>query len=593
MKRTLVAIALTAACLAAGGALWRRAQEHPVCAARLVPAETLLFAECPDLPATAHRWKETALYAILHEPQVQTFLARPLAALRTSAAWEGTPRSLARIQPRQAFLAIASVTNNMPRAVGGVAYGGNRAELERLVAHAREQARSASPNGKLERLRYRTFEIETFSANGITLAGCFAHHWYFLANDVDLLKTTLDRFSGKTLTALENVPAYRQSQAHLSPYADFRLFTQPGVISERLLTHLQASGQALDPRESDALRKIRAVAVSSRMEGQRMRGSLFLYQPENAPRPLLNGKTLGLTSPHTLFYAALAPVISDELPQRGEPRGFPGLIPMRTLRAALPPPPATLGQFKSAFGPEHAFLMDWPVGEARPNVFLISEIRDPSEARRFMESVFHAWSRADAGGVSFWTLTMDDPSMAQFHPTVALTAQHLLAGLSPESLKPFASHAAQTPGATLEQSPAFQGALASLPKPEVAVAYLDAKALFERVYGLLRPFAILWGNSVEGLGGTVDFSKLPPASAIAEHLSPICLCALQTDSGILLESTGPVSFLELGAGLGAGTLFFAMPELHEKTPLLRKGAPGIPPPFPATPLSLPSVLPQK
>ena len=583
MKRTLVAVALAAGCLAAGGALWWRSLARPVCAAQLAPAETLLLAECPDLPATAMRWKETALCAIYHEPQVQAFLAQPLAALQKNDVWAGALRSLTQIQPKQAFLAVASVTNNMPRAVAGLAFAGDRGELERLLAQAREQARSASPNGKLEHLRYRTFSIETFSDNGITLAGCLVQNWYFLANDVDLLKATLDRFSGKTVTALDSTAAYRQSLEVLPPHSDFRLFTQPGVISERLLTRLSASGQGLDLQDRAALRKIRAVALSTRLEGLFMRGSLFLYQPETALRPVLSGKTLGLTTPNTLFYAAMAPLISEETPQRGEPRVFPGLIPMKILLATLNPPPATLGQFKTAFGPEHAFLLDWPAGEVQPNVFLVCEIRDPTEARRFMESVFHAWNRADAGGVSFWTLTMDDPAMAQFHPTVALTAHHLLAGLSPESLKPFASNAAHPPpgtGATLEQSPAFQGALATVTKPQVGIAYLDAKPLFERVYGLLRPCAMLWGGDIAGLNGVVDFSKLPLAPVIANHLTPLCLSAVQTSSGILLESTGPVSFLELGEGIGVGALFLAFPEFREKPPLLRNGnlpsAPGAP-----------------
>jgi len=584
MKRTLVGVVLAAACLAMGGALWWRVQERSVCAAQLVPAEMLLLAECPDLPATAMRWKETALYALYHEPQVQAFLAQPLAALQKNDAWAGMLRSLTQIQPKQAFLAVTSVTNHMPRAVVGLAFAGQRAEVERLLAQAREQARSASPNGKLEYLPYRTFSIETFSDNGITLAGCFAQNWYFVANDVDLLKTTLDRFSGKTISALESTSAYRQSLALLPPRSDFRLFTQPGVISDRLLTRLNAS---LDPQESAALRKIRAVALSTRLEEQRMRGSLFLYQPETALRPVLNGKTLGLTTTNTLFYAAMAPLISDDTPQRGEPRVFPGLIPMKILLAALNSPPATLGLFKTAFGPEHAFLLDWPAGEIQPNVFLVSEIRDPAEARRFMESVFHAWNRADTEGISIWTLTMDDPAMAQFHPTVALTAHHLLVGLSPESLKPFASNAVHLPqgtGATLEQSPAFQAAMATLSKPQVGIAYLDAKPFFERVYGLLRPCAMLWGNGIEGLNGVVDFSKLPVTSVIANHLTPICLSAVQTNSGILLESTGPVSFLELGEGIGVGALFLALPGLQEKQSLLRNGST---PSAPGAPLSAP------
>ncbi|MCX6966974.1 MAG: hypothetical protein NTZ46_04200 [Verrucomicrobia bacterium] len=590
MRRAVIAVALVILCLVAGVALWRGSQERLVEPAQLVPAETLLLADFPDLPATAIRWKETELYALCQEPQVQGFLAKPLAALQHNESWTGTLRSLERIQPQRAFLAVVSVTNNMPRAVGGFAYKEDRAEVERLITSARKQFQSASPEGKLERLKHRDFHIESFSEKGITLAGCFARHWYFVANDVELLKATLDRFSGKTHAALDSAPAYQQSLAVLPPHADFRLFTQPGAISERLLARLNASGQLFDPRESAALGKLRSVALASRLEGKRMRGALFLYEPEMPPRPVLNGKTLSLTTSNTLFYAAMAPLISDEPLQRGNPQVFPSLIPMRTLLAALNSPPATLAQFKTAFGPEHALLLDWPVGGGAPNLFLVCEIRDPAEARRFMENVFRAWNRADAEGVSFWTLSVDDPTMAQFHPTVALTAHHLLAGLSPESLKPFASNAVHPPGAgaTLERSVAYQGAMGTLPKPQIGFAYLDAKPVFERIYSFLRPAAILWGNGIANMNGTLDFTQLPTPEVIAGHLSPMGLSAVQTESGILLESTGPISFLELGEVLGAAAVGVALPSLGgEPFPLPRKRLPGILPPAPTTPLSAP------
>lgn len=587
MKRTVVAIAVVGVCLAAGVALWRSRQPENrlVAAAQLVPSETLLLADFPDLPATAIRWRETALYEIFMEPQVQTFLAKPLARLRKN----GRMDRLSQAQPQRAFLAVVSVTNGMPRAVGGLAFAGSRAEVQAFVARARERAQSASPQGKLARLSYGSFEIETFSDNGITLAGCLAQNWYFVANDIDLLKTTLDRFTGKTLTALATAPNYLQSQAALPGYPDFRLFSQPGVLSDRLLARLNAAGRLVDPQESAALRKIRAVALATRLEGRRIRDSLFLYEPDTPQRPVLNGKTLALTTPNTLFYAAMAPLFSEQDPQQGDPKAAPGIIPMRTLLTALHSPPATLLQFKTAFGPEHAVLLDWPADVAQPNLFLACEIRDPAEARRFVEQVFHAWNRADAEGVSFWTLSLEDPTMAQFHPTVALTAHHLLAGLSPESLKSFASTDVHPPtaAATLERTPRYAGVMASLPKARTGIAYLDTKPFFEHVYGWIRPAAMLWGNGIAALNGAVDFAKLPTTSVIADHLTPIGLSASQTDSGLLLETTGPVSFLELGAGLGAAAFGVALPVMNEKPAVPGKGQPLNGLSSPATPLSAP------
>ena len=574
-----------ALCLLTGLALWHWVGARNLPAARLVPAETLLLADFPDLPTTALRWKKTALSAILAEPEVQEFLAQPRARLQAHQAWGGAMESLVRIRPRRGFFAVANIVNNMPRAVAGFTFGGQRGEVEKLIAKARVQAQTASPQGKLEHLQYGRFQIETFSDKGVVVAGCFARDWYFLANDVDLLKATLDRLSGKTLTALASVTAYRESQSLLPSHPDFRLFTQPGVISDKLLAQGNAPGQ---PPGTSRLRKLRALALASRFEGRRLRDTLFFYEPEALARPLLNGQTLGLTNTNTLFYAAMAPMLEDEARRQSESQNFPGGAPLRALFAALNSSPATWAQFKVAFGPEHAVLLDWAQDAPRPSLFFALEVRDPAEARRFVESVFRAWNRADAEGVSFWTLTMDDPTMAQFHPTVALTSHHLLAGLSPESLKLLASHATETPGggATLAQSPAFEGAMATLPKPQTGIAYLDAKPLFEHIYGPLRPALMLWGGAFASFGGTVDFSKLPTVGCIARHLEPIGLSASQTGSGILMESTGPVSFLELGTALGATGFFVVLPALQPKTPgLPGKSAPQV---LPSPPVTAPS-----
>jgi len=588
MKSSL-ALALAAVCLAAGLATVlvraRPNADRLVSAARLVPAETLLFAECPDLFATAGRWRETDLYRISQEPEVQAFLARPQAALTGSGGWPEALEKLARTQPRQAFLAVSELTHNMPHAVGGIALQNGHTQIEALLAQARAQAKAASPQGQWETVPYGGFEIESFQANGLTLAGAFAGNWYFVANDVELLKATLDRFSGKLTTSLEAAPSYRESVRLLPTQPDFRFFAQPGALSERLLTHWNLPVQEALSDGNTAPRTLRAVALASRFEGRRMRDTLFLYRPGQGTLPVLNGQTLGLTTPNTLFYGALAPLVAAA-PQQGAPKPpGSGAIPVEFLQAAaLHAPPASLAQFQSAFGPEHALLLDWPEKMAQPGLFLACEIRNPAAARQFVESAFRAWARSEAEGVSLWTFSGNGPEQAHFHPAVALTARHFLAGLSPESLQPFASLAnmPMAGGQTLRQSPAFLGAMAAIPPPQMAVAYLNAKPLFEHLYGILRPAALLWGNGMLPAGTAFDFTKLPSAEAIARHLTPLSLSAVQNDAGILVESAGPVTFLEIGVGVG-GVLLPSMIQTGTP-PGLRQGPPQRPL---AAPLSAP------
>lgn len=591
MKKTVPALVLTALCTIAGGVLWHERNSAEITAAQLAPAEALLHAELPDIPATLLRWKETSVHQILQEPEVRAFLAR--AAAEFHGDWAGTLRQWERIRPRKAFLSVAALTNNMPHAVAGFAFDGDPKELQPWIAKALIRAQNTSPQGQVKSLRYRHFHIDAFSDRGITLAGCFAGNWYFVANDLELLQSTLDRYSGKRYTALAITNAYRQSQAALPPQADFRLFAQPAAISNKLLAHASADAPPIaSAPAAPSIWRTAAAALATRLEGPHLHDTLVLCQPPSAhqPRPSLNGKTLGLTTPSTLFYGSLAPR-PGALPQgEADPKALPGGTLIPTLLAALTPvADESLTRYQTIFGPEHALLLDWPEGTSLPHLFLASEIRDPARARHFTETLLRTWTRADSDGVSIWTQT-SNPS-ANFHPAVALTQRHLLAGLSSESLKPFATHASQPPQPnepTLARSPAYQTAMAGIAPPEIAIAYLDTPAFFDRLYTALRPAALLWGPMLAPLNRYADFTQLPSSAAISRHLTPICLTARSTVNGLVVETAGPVSFVEVGAALGAAAFYTLLPGIRENQP--KKGL-TLPPPFPQKPLSLPETSP--
>ena len=582
----LLALVVTALGAAMGGVLWQLRDRSEMLPAQLVPGESLFFAEFPDLPGSAGRWKQLALYELLREPEVRAFLGR--AREEWQRDWSGAVEPWKRIRPRKGFLAVASLTNNMPHAVAGFTFDGDREALEPLIGKALIRAQNASPHGQVKRLRYRGHSIEAFSNRGITLAGCFAGKWFLVANDVELLEATLDRLAGKRHSALASLAAYQRTLSRLPAHADFRVFVQPAAISTKLLTHADDGPGAsiAAPGGSGKGWHLEAAALAVRMEGRRLHDTLILCQPAAPQRPGLIGKTVELTTPGTLFYSAMAPQLGDWRPG-GDAQGLPGgrMIPMFFL-AGLDPKWGGLAQFQTAFGPEHALLLEWPEGTSEPHLFLASEIRDPARARRFTENALRAWSRADAEGISIWTPALTRPDA--LHPAVALTGRHLLAGLSPESLKPFASHAVHPSGAagnTLDRTQTYQSAMAPLPKPETGLAYLDTAALFKRVYALAQPTVQFWGPLIPALNRYADFAKLPAAATISRHLSPVCLSARQTPMGLIVESTGPVTFVELGAGLSAGALYTALPALREKIP--GKG-PNLNPPPPSKPLSAPA-----
>jgi hypothetical protein len=144
---------------------------------------------------------------------------------------------------------------------------------------------------------------------------------------------------------------------------------------------------------------------------------------------------------------------------------------------------------------------------------------------------------------------MPSSESAKIIPAIGLSGKFLVAGIRADDVKAALGKAA-SPGKTLDKTPLYMGAISTVSKPEMTAGYLDSKALFEHVYSMLRPMAMLWGGFSPQANQFVDLGKLPTTEAISKHLSPIVFSSSQLDNGTLIESTGPVTVYEGLIGLG-------------------------------------------
>ncbi len=589
-KAVLIIVAVgVVAGVGAGVFVWKKTADAgltPV--AQLLPPETVLLAELPDFPATQVRWRETALWKIVHEPEVHAFLERPRSKIPKNAAWDDAVGHFRGVKPRRAFVAITGIVNNMPQFVGGFAFGGARADVEALVAKARTQAQTASPAGKSELTKYKDFDIESFSDKGVTVAGAFARNWYFVANNTDLLKATLDRFIARDSQAagtLAGAEVYTKTLSHLQSNPDLRYFAQPAVFFDKILALSAATGQPVDPGQVAEIRKIQAVAGATRLEGERMRDRLFILRPaDNQPLPVLSRSTLGLTSPDTLFYYAFAPLLPDKLqaptPGAGAPNLFGGV---QALISGMGEQGLSISDIKAAFGPEFGIISNWPKEAVQPTLALAIEVKDAAVAQKLTNLVCGKWAREESDGATYWTAPSGEGALP-LKPVVTLTDHHLLVGLNMDSLKSAVSRA-KTGGDTLEKSPLFEGAVSTVSKPGNTLAYIDSRALFEHVYGWLRPMAMMGSHFIPHANDFVDVSKLPAPETIGKHLQPMVLSGSQTQDGLLMESTGPVTMYQGIALLGVAGGAAAIPILQGKIALpgMGGGASNSPAPQQAAP----------
>src|SRR5882724_3941100 len=116
MKRVIVVILLLIAVVTAALIYFTFGKPAPR-AANLLPESTLAFLDIPDLSKSRTEFAKTELCALWHEPEVQAFLAQPLAALRDVSASVGAPKDADTIgglvlgaMQGEVFLAVTHVT---------------------------------------------------------------------------------------------------------------------------------------------------------------------------------------------------------------------------------------------------------------------------------------------------------------------------------------------------------------------------------------------------------------------------------------------------------------------------------------------------
>jgi len=137
MKRILLLLIAFAAVAFAGWYYWnffQRISSAPV--STLLPRETIFLVYMPDFNRTRDEWYRSDIYQLYREAAVQDFLRPGLAGLgklpKTHAASQ-TLREIEQLDPKHAFVALSSVSNNSPRCVGGFRFRGSQQEGEAII----------------------------------------------------------------------------------------------------------------------------------------------------------------------------------------------------------------------------------------------------------------------------------------------------------------------------------------------------------------------------------------------------------------------------------------------------------------------------
>src|SRR2546421_1061538 len=298
-------LVIVIAAVAAGGIFYglRRVQTTPHAAvAALLPAGTVAFAHLPDFQTTRDEWHQSDIYKLYQESAVQDFL-KPLSNVSRRDATSETLNQIEQLDPKDAFVAIASVENNNPHFIGGFRFRGSQANAEAIVAKWRSQlVRDTSAH---ESLDYEHHKIDIVGAAPNQVATVYDGQWFFASNDLAELKAVLDRADGRDKdrqTTLEAEATFHAAMAHMPSSYALLFYLQPKKLSESLASLRNSLG--LSGNQGALTDQIQSICGAARFDKGKIRDVLFVGMPKSQSEQKLVRPSLTLGTPDTLFYLA-------------------------------------------------------------------------------------------------------------------------------------------------------------------------------------------------------------------------------------------------------------------------------------------------
>lgn len=608
MKKLLIIALIFAVLAISGGIYWKRTRTPFVSrGAELAPADAIFFAHLPNLHRTQQRWKFTALSQLWHEPEMQAFLEKPIAKMNAETSWVAQFERWQGLEISEAFLAVTSIDGPEPRFVAGFSFAGSAAQVEALLEEPRAALKKARPTGRAELVNYGAAEIETFTEKEATMAGVVRDNWYFLANSLELLEQTLDRYDHKNDVAtggLGSSASFVAATAPLPADPDGMMVAQLGTVMDRLGALMQASGQTLDEKQLMELQKTKSVAVATKLEGTNFRDTIFVLSEGGKAEPPLTQNALALTSPATLLYFAMTLPATLELPDSSAAMLTLLLPNLAAMKESLATNGLTFADWNKAFGPEFGAVLDWPAETLQPSFLLTFDVRETAKAQAFAEALTgpspggRGWLKKEEGGAVIYAAPPSE-GLSFVSPTLALTERFLVAGLSPEAVAPVGARL-KAGEPTLTGDPAFASAAKGLAPATSSYVYVDLRGLVERAYGTFRPFIIMSLAFAPDAGPWIDGGKLPSTETFTKHLGPIVMSQSTSEHGTVFESSGTLTINQLLIGAVAGAVRASLPTLQnmqtgglDPSKLLQLVQPPATPPAPPPALESETGMPPK
>ena len=559
MKKLLTVIVLA---LVAAAAVWvvLRVQlgQRLVTVPELLPETTQVLVEVADFKHARAQWHESDLYQIWREPTVQAWLQGTLARLPKHQGGRQILEDFLQLGPTHGFVALTALENNEPKLIGGFHFDKSPAEVRTFVERRRAEWMPKLGEANRETIVYQQHQIETVSVARFIFASVADKQWYFVANDLATLKTLLDRVDHrgeKTTVSLQADAAFSDAMKHLPSESALRIFVDPRPFLEKLLPLVAMTGQSLPLDQLQRFKQVRTVAAAFGFEHGKMRETDFVAMPRLSAEEKLQRRSLGAADANTFLYSASRLHWPENMLAPSTPAGVGLPAVLQQLTAALKTRGIAQNDVREAFGEELEMVGDWPPDSRWPILQATLPVKDPVRARKIAEALTSVeisgtpWTRSEKNGATIYN-AQPFGGFVPLNFAIAVSDQMMIAGSDAAAIEAALTRTG-SPAGELEKSAVFQDAAKQVPTGNSAFNYVDARLLFERADAAVRPLLLMGAAFSPAMGKNVDPEKLPPAEAIAKHLSPIVMSQRYGGDGYVTESIGPVTFREATIGLAA------------------------------------------
>lgn len=554
--------------------------------AELIPASTILFIHCPDLSRSTRDFQNLKIARLIHEPETREFLRQPMDYLKemtglNSASVENewwfpwVTRFLWDAQKGEIFFAVTSV-NILTRQVGvvmGADMKRHRLEMASRLANLKNRIQESFPNARFESKKHRRIAYDVWSLpNRTVLCQTFLGDMLVFTLGENTMIQVIERHfgsdeAGPSLASSESfrnnvsaLPSYSELVAILnlqpivSLLAPFALFSPDGAAALQQLSKLDSISFSTTFRD-DAVWDVFKVAYR---------------QPTTNESASLTGRTLALTTPDTVVYAATTTDWRAQYQQLRERIAATQKMEAIKTLAGIEDQLAKAGLniqtgLMAHLGPETALIVNWPATEPVPAFAIATELKNAGAVDAAIPKVLSALTSNVGGNVSIPGLTWSESRYRDhtfFHftfdrtpdlkPVLVVGKRFAVVASSPEFATGLLDHVLDGKP-NLETNPSFATRRQKLDQTARAIFYGDLPAMARRAYPLIEH-----SLKTPGLAPYINPSLLPKVDTLTTHLFPMTITTTSAPDGVTVSSISPMGtgMIIAGATIAGSVLAF-------------------------------------